>query len=660
MVKIEKRQADAGYDNSQHNDVSSSSFPPLPSSEGIINNVEDHEENPWRKIHLEQQKAKVASTSTRPREPEYAVAAISRQSEDDDESSDEESEEEAPVFPQANEPAQTPQPEVIPPPDQSRPWTNQLEFMKTKMLPCLLKKKESRQFRQPMTSRYLKPRHYFEAVRYPMDFGTIRRRLNNKYYRSGSECVDDIMRIFKNANIYKPSPSRMSENAQFMETAFRKKMLDMPKVEEEVDVVRAQAKPKKEEEPEVEFDPSDTGRDHRGVSKRARKPVKHYGCNEVNDHPPSTSAQARELERWKRVAALKPKCSSTGEAGASPKAPKRARYSDDQADKAKCDGNEKLRIAGVVAMLHHKVQKLGNEKKEENGEVEQVENVKEQEETTETKMEINRKIKDMKKEKGEPEQVEMNRRIKGMKREKREDEVEMNRKIKDMKKERGKPEVEMKDKNEDMKKEKGEPEQVEMNRKIKDMKKEKREDEVEMNRKIKDMKKEKREDEVEMNRKIKDMKKEKDEVEINLKIKDMKKEKEEDEVEMNRKIKDMKKEKEEDEVEMNRKIKYMKKEKDEVEINRKIKDMKKEKEEDEVEMNRKIKDMKKEEDEDEAEKKDKNEEVEKGNEDSEMEDKGIEEEEDKEMEEEDDKEIKEKKDKEIEEKEEEEGELMDI
>jgi hypothetical protein len=40
------------------------------------------------------------------------------------------------------------------------------------------------------------------VIKNPMDMGTIKRRLENNYYRSASECMQDFNTMFTNCYIY--------------------------------------------------------------------------------------------------------------------------------------------------------------------------------------------------------------------------------------------------------------------------------------------------------------------------------------------------------------------------------------------------------------------------------------------------------------------------
>lgn len=43
---------------------------------------------------------------------------------------------------------------------------------------------------------------YHKIIKTPMDMGTIKKRLENNYYRSASECMQDFNAMFTNCYIY--------------------------------------------------------------------------------------------------------------------------------------------------------------------------------------------------------------------------------------------------------------------------------------------------------------------------------------------------------------------------------------------------------------------------------------------------------------------------
>ena len=64
-------------------------------------------------------------------------------------------------------------------------------------------------FYQPVDTIKLGLPDYFKIVKYPMDMGTVKKRLENNYYWCAQECVDDIKLMFNNCYLYnKPGEVR--------------------------------------------------------------------------------------------------------------------------------------------------------------------------------------------------------------------------------------------------------------------------------------------------------------------------------------------------------------------------------------------------------------------------------------------------------------------
>lgn len=43
---------------------------------------------------------------------------------------------------------------------------------------------------------------YFKIIKRPMDLGTVKKRLENNYYWSAKECMEDIDQMFQNCYLY--------------------------------------------------------------------------------------------------------------------------------------------------------------------------------------------------------------------------------------------------------------------------------------------------------------------------------------------------------------------------------------------------------------------------------------------------------------------------
>lgn len=68
-----------------------------------------------------------------------------------------------------------------------------------------------------------------------MDLGTIKKRLDNNYYWSGKECIQDFNTMFTNCYVYNKPGEDVVVMAQTLEKLFLTKVAIMPKEEVELD-----------------------------------------------------------------------------------------------------------------------------------------------------------------------------------------------------------------------------------------------------------------------------------------------------------------------------------------------------------------------------------------------------------------------------------------
>lgn len=78
-----------------------------------------------------------------------------------------------------------------------------------------------------------------------MDLGTIKKRLDNNYYWSGKECIQDFNTMFTNCYVYNKPGEDVVVMAQTLEKVFLTKVADMPKEEFLVEVPAKGMKGKK-------------------------------------------------------------------------------------------------------------------------------------------------------------------------------------------------------------------------------------------------------------------------------------------------------------------------------------------------------------------------------------------------------------------------------
>ncbi|KAM8933817.1 bromodomain-containing protein 3 isoform 2-T2 [Pelodytes ibericus] len=169
--------------------------------------------------------------------------------------------------------AQAPQgPVNLPPPEVTnlnKPGrkTNQLQYMQNVVVKTLWKHQFAWPFYQPVDCIKLNLPDYHKIIKNPMDMGTIKKRLENNYYWSANECMQDFNTMFTNCYIYNKSTDDIVLMAQALEKIFLQKVAQMPQEEVELLPPAPKGKGKKptpaspptpvpEPEPPVEKPPS--------------------------------------------------------------------------------------------------------------------------------------------------------------------------------------------------------------------------------------------------------------------------------------------------------------------------------------------------------------------------------------------------------------------
>ncbi|KAJ7987272.1 hypothetical protein DPEC_G00337010 [Dallia pectoralis] len=121
--------------------------------------------------------------------------------------------------------------------------TNQLQYMQNVMVKTLWKHNFAWPFYVPVDAIKLGLPDYHKIIKQPMDMGTIKKRLENNYYWSASECMSDFNTMFTNCYIYNKPTDDIVLMAQALEKIFLQKVAMMP--QEEVELLPHAPKPKK-------------------------------------------------------------------------------------------------------------------------------------------------------------------------------------------------------------------------------------------------------------------------------------------------------------------------------------------------------------------------------------------------------------------------------
>ncbi|XP_065313021.1 serine-rich adhesin for platelets-like isoform X3 [Gordionus sp. m RMFG-2023] len=112
--------------------------------------------------------------------------------------------------------------------------TNQLNYLLKQIIPTVWKHHFAWPFQKPVDTVALNLPDYHKIIKHPMDISTIKKRLENHYYYSSKECVNDFNTIFTNCYVYNKPGEDVVLMAQAIEKAFQAKLTQMPLVETEI------------------------------------------------------------------------------------------------------------------------------------------------------------------------------------------------------------------------------------------------------------------------------------------------------------------------------------------------------------------------------------------------------------------------------------------
>ncbi|KAA0719952.1 Bromodomain-containing protein 2 [Triplophysa tibetana] len=112
--------------------------------------------------------------------------------------------------------------------------TNQLQYMQNVVVKTLWRHQFAWPFYQPVDAIKLGLPDYHKIIQKPMDMGTIKKRLENVYYWSASECMQDFNTMFTNCYIYNKPTDDIVLMAQALEKIFLQKVALMPQEEVEL------------------------------------------------------------------------------------------------------------------------------------------------------------------------------------------------------------------------------------------------------------------------------------------------------------------------------------------------------------------------------------------------------------------------------------------
>merc|ERR1719470_786839 len=106
-------------------------------------------------------------------------------------------------------------------------------YLKNTVMKAVWKHQFGWPFQTPVDAMKLNIPDYHKIIKHPMDFGTIKKRLDNNYYWSAKECIKDFNTVFTNCYVYNKAGEDIVVMAQTLEKLFLTKIASMPKEEQE-------------------------------------------------------------------------------------------------------------------------------------------------------------------------------------------------------------------------------------------------------------------------------------------------------------------------------------------------------------------------------------------------------------------------------------------
>ena len=127
------------------------------------------------------------------------------------------------------------QPPTHPPADRPGNWTNQLAYLET-VVKTLWRHRYCWPFKSPVDTVALNLPDYHSIIKHPMDLGTVRERLENRYYESSTQCVSDIDLVFNNCLHYNNPEEDVAKMAKVIEAVYKEKVARMPRREQVIGI----------------------------------------------------------------------------------------------------------------------------------------------------------------------------------------------------------------------------------------------------------------------------------------------------------------------------------------------------------------------------------------------------------------------------------------
>lgn len=133
-----------------------------------------------------------------------------------------------PSFKGKNRHIKTNQKKSLPPLPERTTDVMQLIFLKNVLKYNVMRHQYAWPFNMPVDPVKLQLPDYFHIVKTPMDFGTVKQKLQDNVYKKPQECINDINLVFSNCYTYNKPESDVTSMAKALEQVFCEQLLKMP------------------------------------------------------------------------------------------------------------------------------------------------------------------------------------------------------------------------------------------------------------------------------------------------------------------------------------------------------------------------------------------------------------------------------------------------
>ena len=90
-----------------------------------------------------------------------------------------------------------------------------------------MRMKSSKIFHEPVDAEKLGAADYHDVVKNPVDFGTIKQRLNTNYYHLAQEFIDDMLLVFDNCLLYNGENSSIGRVCNKVRNEFKRLYIEL-------------------------------------------------------------------------------------------------------------------------------------------------------------------------------------------------------------------------------------------------------------------------------------------------------------------------------------------------------------------------------------------------------------------------------------------------